>query len=330
MATNYRAYQLQNLPTWLRDPAGVDGYHQALGDGKDAQVERLKLSVVARMPLRAPTDALELLGDERGIPRGQGEADPAYSLRLWGAWNTWPYAGTALGVLNTLRYAGLTAALVQQNRYGFALDAGGALVVSALSGGTWTTDAQAAWWNRFSVILLAPLPAAWIAGSAITFAATGAGASSAYLTVTGTPAADVRLVAVVTTAGTWSAGTARFALSSDGGATFPLTAQTPAQVAAVALTYGITIANTATVQALNVADRLFVQPAFNVPADGSAYSAYVKRLVADWKSAHAIVARYIIPTAGRILGWPVRQLGVVDGSGQVPRLGGSTVTYWSP
>jgi hypothetical protein len=68
------------------------------------------------MPEYASAAALPLIGSARLIDRGPFETDASYVSRLIQAIPTWKLAGTPLGLLLALYYAGYTSAvLVQQN-----------------------------------------------------------------------------------------------------------------------------------------------------------------------------------------------------------------------
>lgn len=328
MATSYKDFQLSGVPLWLRDAKGLDAYHLALGDAKDGLLERMKASIALRLPLRAPTDALDEIGVERGIPRGDSEADASYAARLQGAWDTWPYAGTAQGVLAALKLAGLTAALVQQTKYGYTLDGSGNVVITTLGGTGWQADTALTKWNRFTVIILPPFPLSWLSASAPVIAwLTSAGVTTAPVSSSTPMTQDLRIMLWVTTAGL-VASTARVKYSLDNGDTFSAAMTFAAAATALASYVTLTVAGGATSVTLDSIG--LITQAFNVPADGSSFAGYVKSLVNAWKPAHSAVARYVLPAAGPILGWPVRALGSTTPGGAPRRLGGSLVTYWSP
>lgn len=103
---NFETFQSVNLaPGFLRDPWGT-AFNGSLGKRKDAHVALLKEAVKCRMPGPAPSDALALLGAERGIDRGNGEAEASYRQRVRNAWDTWRWAGTAYGMLLAFYWAG--------------------------------------------------------------------------------------------------------------------------------------------------------------------------------------------------------------------------------
>lgn len=117
------------VPPWF----GADGraHMAALGIRLDALHELFTAAVHARLPGAGPDDALEVIGQDRGLPQGPSETDLAYAARLKDAWDIWggddtPVtgvgggAGSPLGMLNALKAAGLPtgptgATIVQQN-----------------------------------------------------------------------------------------------------------------------------------------------------------------------------------------------------------------------
>src|SRR4051812_12753932 len=89
------------MPGWLR---GLWGKRFSVGLGKrmDALVQSFRDAVTARLPGTsngvniAPGSALDLQGQERGLPRAPSETDPAYAARLEGAWDAWQGDNTPL------------------------------------------------------------------------------------------------------------------------------------------------------------------------------------------------------------------------------------------
>lgn len=64
----------------------------------DATVDAVKM----RWPTHAPSDAVRLLGAERGIYQGPGEPLASYALRVRGAWGAWGNAGAVGSLLSQL------------------------------------------------------------------------------------------------------------------------------------------------------------------------------------------------------------------------------------
>lgn len=102
----FEQYQSVNLaPGWLQDPWGT-AFNGAIGKRKDAAVDMLKEAAKSDLPGVCPSDALALLGTERGIDRGKAEAEGSYRDRVRAAWDTWRWAGTPYGVLLAFYWAG--------------------------------------------------------------------------------------------------------------------------------------------------------------------------------------------------------------------------------
>jgi hypothetical protein len=161
MASSYKDFLEAIAPSWLLNPRGRR-WVRALGDGPDSQLTRVKEAVLARMPLLAPEDALAALGNERVIPRGGSETAANYAARIAAAWDTWPWAGTPYGMLRAFWAGGYTNVKLEiAHGKQFSLDANGALVTTALPGGSWEFDPLGTFWSKFLVLFTAPLPAGW-------------------------------------------------------------------------------------------------------------------------------------------------------------------------
>lgn len=162
MATRYADFLRTLQPSWLRDPEGIDALHFAKGDAKDHLVEAAKDAVTSRFTGKAPTDALRLIGEERGLPRASGESDAAFALRLRQAWSIWPFAGTPYGVLLALKTAGYGnyPALATGTGWYHQLDGAGALVTTK---GV-PLDLGPPGWNTFVLYWPLPMLPAWVSG----------------------------------------------------------------------------------------------------------------------------------------------------------------------
>jgi hypothetical protein len=157
MADSFAEFQEQNAPGWLQ---GEDGkrWSRAQGEAKDGLLARAVEAVKLRMPGICPPDGLAAIGSERGMPRGPNESTESYRARIADAWQTWPWAGTAYGLLRALRAAGyVSVTIAQVLRRAYALDANGDLVVTVLDPG-WGTGDGGAFWSKFAVIFYAPGP----------------------------------------------------------------------------------------------------------------------------------------------------------------------------
>lgn len=149
------------IPTWLLDPQG-NQWLQAVGQTKDFLLQRVLAGVQARFPGLAPGDALDLIGEERLIPRAPGELDANYSQRLIAAWNTWTRAGTEYGLLLALQAGGYTCTIVRP-QLAFSLDASNNLVQTPLpTGAYFPAGHPAPFWSAFDLIIgPSNLPAGW-------------------------------------------------------------------------------------------------------------------------------------------------------------------------
>jgi hypothetical protein len=158
----FRDFLVRLGPTWLQRPrwaAFLGSYGQALDD----LVDRAKLSVKARFPSYAPTDALTAIGGERQIPRVPGETDDHYAARLLAAWESWKWGGTALGLLRALNTAGFTGAKLEiVNGLQYELNTQLELVITQLPRGSWLIDSDQTFWSKFQVVFCHPtLPPRW-------------------------------------------------------------------------------------------------------------------------------------------------------------------------
>lgn len=116
---SYKNYLMTNAPGWFTNGSG-EAWLEEHGQIADDTTDRLKAAVKARMPTEAPVDALGHIGAERMIDRGAFEDDATFAERLRQAWEAWPFAGTARGILSQLWAAGYTFSngnptIVQQN-----------------------------------------------------------------------------------------------------------------------------------------------------------------------------------------------------------------------
>lgn len=147
----FREYQPGIAPPWLQGEYGA-AWLRALGDGKDALVEREKAAVKARMPTLAPYDALPALGSERQIDRLASDTNATYANRIQGAWRVWPWAGTAQGLLNAINDAGFGGGFLEiVNGLQYSLNDNREAVVTKLQPGSWSIDATPAFWSKFQI-----------------------------------------------------------------------------------------------------------------------------------------------------------------------------------
>lgn len=133
MANEYRDYQVSLAPPWLKaitvtadapawgafdwgeanwGPTGTfDGerWLKAFGTIKDGTVRRAVEATRARFAETAPEDGLELLGNERGLPRYPGETLDGYRARVVDAFEFWSLSGTVTGITRALTALGHSA-----------------------------------------------------------------------------------------------------------------------------------------------------------------------------------------------------------------------------
>lgn len=158
MPTSYKDHLVDIAPPWLRSAVG-EAFQRGIGDVKDSLLARAKEAVKARFPLIAPSDALHQTGGERQLPRAPGETDATYATRVRGAWDVWPWAGTAYGTLVALRDAGYPGvSLIISKGMEYALDSGtGELIINDLGYATFDS-----YWSRFWVYFSpAAFPSGW-------------------------------------------------------------------------------------------------------------------------------------------------------------------------
>lgn len=155
----WKDYQEELAPPWLRTGYGL-AWLRGLGDMKDAAEVRLRDSVKLRFPSYTPPDGLSLLSAERGLEQGLTETNTDFRTRVRNAWQLWPWAGTPLGVLRALYYAGFTNAwIVTGNGRLHGLDASQNLVSLVMSP---ASTLASGWWNGFRIVFPLPLKASWV------------------------------------------------------------------------------------------------------------------------------------------------------------------------
>jgi hypothetical protein len=157
VATSFKDFMIELAPPWLRGVKG-EAWARANGDVKDSLLDRMKQAVKARFGLIAPSDALNLLGAERQLPKGPTETVDTYRTRVVGAWTAWPKAGTAHGVLCALRdagYPGTQIVIAKAKKY--ELDGNGDLVITDLGAGILPTH----WSSFFFYFPAASFPVGW-------------------------------------------------------------------------------------------------------------------------------------------------------------------------
>ena len=91
--TLYRDYQPALHPTALAGPYGT-AWGASQGTMKDRVVTLAADAVDTGLVLRAPDDALPLLGADVALEQYPTEEADEYRARILAAWDVWPWAGT--------------------------------------------------------------------------------------------------------------------------------------------------------------------------------------------------------------------------------------------
>lgn len=136
---NFRNYLAHIVPPWLRRYWGERLVGGAVGLYADLLMEGCAQAVKASW-LRSntsPDDALPRIGDERNVPKVDGETPDEYRARLANAWELWEEAGTPSYADNVLEPWGFSPA--------------GVFVYSWHDG---DEDAASTHWSKFSVVAL--------------------------------------------------------------------------------------------------------------------------------------------------------------------------------
>jgi len=148
---------------WLTEGEGeLVGY--ALDLLRDGILERLRLSVLARIPQNdptgtttAPTDALAAMGRDRRVIRGISESNAAYAVRLKAWLDDRRTAGNPFALMQKLaEYCGPLCSFRTVDVAGnwFSRDENGVETVALKTGNwNWDGDATRARWSRFWVII---------------------------------------------------------------------------------------------------------------------------------------------------------------------------------
>lgn len=165
MALDYAGNTIEKSPGWLLGPYG-QAWLLAMASGKDFISQAVRDAIACRMPLVAPPDALPLIGEERGLPRGPGESAAGYAVRLTQALVSWQWAGTPYGLLTAMYLAGFPTVRVQ-------CQSGKQFTLNGVTGNV-DVDLASSWmaapvdlggvpkrWSDVAVLIAKPWPAAW-------------------------------------------------------------------------------------------------------------------------------------------------------------------------
>lgn len=151
-ATVYKAL----VPSWLSKGDGGKVL-SSLGQMLDEFASRTRDALEARMPSRAPDDALALLGQDRVIVRGIDEASSTFATRLLRWLDDHHTRGNAFALIAQLRaYLGTNAKIRTVDNRGnwYTVDQNG-VQSYLLAQGNWDWDGDATSWSRFWVIIYA-------------------------------------------------------------------------------------------------------------------------------------------------------------------------------
>jgi len=143
---SYRSVIADMMPTGLRDPVG-QAWVRAHGIVLDYLAERARASVRQRLPTYAASDALGMVGTERGIDLGESlQRSPAESLadyraRVRQARVLWHFGGSPIGMLVAFAVQGYYPQLVCANGDVFSV-APGAFGAGTWAAGDWVDPAD--------------------------------------------------------------------------------------------------------------------------------------------------------------------------------------------
>nr|WP_170148224.1 phage tail protein [Meiothermus hypogaeus] len=101
----YESWLPELAPPWLQGPRGralLAGWGKAL----DEYAALVSTGLLVRVVMRAPEDALTLIGTERGLTRYPGESLEAFRARVLAAWDFWRWGGTEYGMRRWIEAAG--------------------------------------------------------------------------------------------------------------------------------------------------------------------------------------------------------------------------------
>ncbi|AZF88272.1 hypothetical protein [Meiothermus phage MMP17] len=112
----YRRWLVAISPPWLRGVRG-SAFTGGLGEALDEHASLVATGVASRFANRAPEDAVNRLGAERGLTRYPGESLEAWRTRVLGAWEFWQWAGTEYGMGLALSQLGYNSAIVPVRNY---------------------------------------------------------------------------------------------------------------------------------------------------------------------------------------------------------------------
>lgn len=156
---SFRDYQSKLAPGFLQGATGRI-WEQELGAEKDLQLDINRQSVLADLPGAGPADGLDLIGEDRALPRFSGETNLAYAERLrtsWYADDGHLFRGSHGGLLKALARAGFPAtglasgAVIIQRTKRYSYLNAGVVTFGTHTGWTWN-DQGPQFWNQFGIV----------------------------------------------------------------------------------------------------------------------------------------------------------------------------------
>lgn len=112
MGEAFKRYQVEIAPPWLKENDGKL-FLEAFGEQKDDLSTLATEAIEVTSPAIAPLDALGYLALARNFRRYPDELLDKFRERVQLAFEFWGLAGTEIGILLGLRYAGYNASIVQ-------------------------------------------------------------------------------------------------------------------------------------------------------------------------------------------------------------------------
>jgi hypothetical protein len=133
---SFRFWLPRQLPVWFQKVEGTAVWTPTAGGLDNVNFPN------DPQPSIAPSDALDAIGFDRGLPRAPAEADATYAARLLGAWEAWKYGGSHYGILRALAIAGYADMIIVQQNGRYSHLVGSAGTIADLAFGTLMTCAD--------------------------------------------------------------------------------------------------------------------------------------------------------------------------------------------
>jgi hypothetical protein len=287
---------------WLTGNLVGRSYWAAIGGALDDEVSQIIQATQASFPDSAPPDALPALADEFQMDQVPGEPNATFATRLRTAWSIWPYAGSSVGLLLALYYAGFpNAVVVQQNGtyaqlvpplnpadYTTNFQFGNQGPNPAIAGAPpwWMFDFNNAYGSRFAVLFPGTLPGPFRTTAAATFT----GVENSVAVTWNNLFADATYKVMIGPP-TITDANGPVAIDFD-----------PTTKTASGLTVRTSSPFAGTVELLAYQSGAGVNPFVDLhPAD----LARLQRTIRRWRPAKAVCVGVYAAVQGRFFGWPV-------------------------